>query len=112
MRIALGQLKINWENKDANLEKLKVCLEDLAGTRIDLLLLPEMSLTGFSMNTEKTKEREKETVCRVRKLAEAYHTAIGTGWVKDTGEFCENHYSVISADGELLDFSDRSTDLL
>ena len=54
MRIALGQLKINWENKDANLEKLKVCLEDLAGTRIDLLLLPEMSLTGFSMNTEKT----------------------------------------------------------
>ena len=60
MRIALGQLKINWENKDANLEKLKVCLEDLAGTRIDLLLLPEMSLTGFSMNTEKTKEREKD----------------------------------------------------
>ncbi len=105
MRIALGQLKINWENKDANLEKLKVCLEDLAGTRIDLLLLPEMSLTGFSMNTEKTKEREKETVCRVRKLAEAYHTAIGTGWVKDTGEFCENHYSVISADGELLDYA-------
>ena len=43
MRIALGQLKINWENKDANLEKLKVCLEDLAGTRIDLLLLPEYS---------------------------------------------------------------------
>lgn len=105
MRIALGQLKINWENKDANLEKLKVCLEDLAGTRIDLLLLPEMSLTGFSMNTEKTKEREKETVCRVRKLAEAYHTAIGTGWVKDTGEFCENHYSMISADGELLDYA-------
>lgn len=65
MRIALGQLKINWENKDANLEKLKVCLEDLAGTRTDLLLLPEMSLTGFSMNTEKTKEREKETVCQI-----------------------------------------------
>lgn len=109
MRIALGQLKINWENKDANLEKLKVCLEDLAGTRIDLLLLPEMSLTGFSMNTEKTKEREKETVCRVRKLAEAYHTAIGTGWVKDTGEFCENHYSMISADGELLELCQASS---
>ena len=96
MRIALGQLKINWESKDANLEKLKVCLEDLAGTRIDLLLLPEMSLTGFSMNTEKTKEREKETVCRVRKLAEAYHTVIGTGWVKDRGVLRESLFHDIS----------------
>lgn len=70
MRIALGQLKINWENKDANLEKLKVCLEDLAGTRIDLLLLPEMSLTGFSMEYGEDKGKGKrdcmpgEKTCR------------------------------------------------
>ena len=105
MKIALGQLNISWENKDANLEKLKVCLEDLAKVKTDLLLLPEMSLTGFSMNTEKTKESGKETVCRMQKLAVQYHTAIGVGWVKDTGDFCENHYSIVSAEGELLDYA-------
>ena len=40
MKIALGQLKICWEDKAANMEKLKVCLKELSG--VDLLLLPEM----------------------------------------------------------------------
>ena len=105
MKIALGQLNISWENKDANLEKLKVCLKDLEKLKTDLFLLPEMSLTGFSMNTEKTKESRKETVCQMQKLAAQYHTAIGIGWVRDTGDFCENHYSIVSAEGELLDYA-------
>ena len=40
MKIALGQLKICWEDKVANMEKLKVCLKELPG--VDLLLLPEV----------------------------------------------------------------------
>lgn len=103
MKIALGQLKICWEDKAANMEKLKVCLEELP--EVDLLLLPEMSLTGFSMNTEKTKERKKETVCQIRELAKQYHTAIGVGWVKDLETTCENHYSIVSPEGELLDYA-------
>ena len=103
MKIALGQLKISWENKEANLEKLKECLEKLP--EVDLLLLPEMSLTGFSMNTEKTKECKKETVCRIQELAGQYHMAIGAGWVKDLGTTCENHYSIVSPEGELLDYA-------
>ena len=103
MKIALGQLKICWEDKAANMEKLKVCLKELPG--VDLLLLPEMSLTGFSMNTEKTKELKRETVCQIQKLAEQYHTVIGVGWVKDLGTTCENHYSIVSPEGELLDYA-------
>ena len=49
MKIALGQLKIFWEDKKANMEKLKICLKQLSD--VDLFLMPEMSLTGFSMNT-------------------------------------------------------------
>ena len=29
MKIALGQLKIFWEDKKANMEKLKICLKQL-----------------------------------------------------------------------------------
>lgn len=103
MKIALGQLKIFWEDKEANLGRLKECLEELP--EVDLLLLPEMSLTGFSMNTERTKERRKETVCQIQELAKQYCTAIGIGWVKDLGTTCENHYSIVSPEGELLDYA-------
>ena len=105
MKIALGQLKISWEDKEANLEKLKVCLEDLTEAKTDIFLLPEMSLTGFSMNTEKTKESRKETVCQIQELAAQYQTSIGVGWVKKAGDFCENHYSIVSPEGELLDYA-------
>ena len=103
MKIALGQLKIFWEDKKANMEKLKICLKQLSD--VDLFLMPEMSLTGFSMNTEKTKENKKETVCQIRELARQYDIAIGVGWVKDLGTTCENHYSIISPEGELLDYA-------
>lgn len=103
MKIALGQLKIFWEDKEANLSRLKEYLEELP--EVELLLLPEMSLTGFSMNTERTKECKKETVDQIRELAKQYHTAIGVGWVKDLETICENHYSIVSPEGELLDYA-------
>lgn len=105
MKIALGQLSLYWEEKEANLEKVKRCLEILASREASLFLLPEMSLTGFSMQTAKTKERQKETIHKIWELAKAYQIAIGVGWVKDAGDLCENHYSIVAQEGELLDYA-------
>ena len=105
MKLALGQLRIIWEDKNANLKRVEDCLKLLKTRGTQLLLLPEMSLTGFSMETERTKEAEKETVKQVQELATRYGMAIGVGWVKDTGALCENHYSIVSPDGELLDYA-------
>lgn len=105
MRVALGQLQLYWEDKQANLKKVEAYLQLLEEKKTELFLLPEMSLTGFSMNTEDTKESEKETVGKIQKLAEKYHTAIGAGWVKDAGALCENHYSIVTPEGEILDYA-------
>lgn len=105
MKIALGQLQLCWEDKEANLRKAETYLKLLKEKGADLLLLPEMSLTGFSMHTECTKEAEKETVGKIQKLAEQYRTAIGVGWVKDAGKLCENHYSIVTPEGEILDYA-------
>ena len=67
--------------------------------------MPEMSLTGFSMHTDRTKESKKETVKKTRELAEKYQITIGIGWVKDMGSLCENHYSLVAPEGELLDYA-------
>lgn len=105
MKIALGQLKIYWEDKKKNLEKIESCMQILEKKGTDMFLLPEMSLTGFSMHTERTKEQMKETVSEIGELVCRYHLAVGVGWVKDAGTLCENHYSIVTPYGEILDYT-------
>ena len=56
MKAALGQLQLQWEDKEANLKLVETYMDLLAEKGTDLFLLPEMSLTGFSMHTDRTKE--------------------------------------------------------
>lgn len=56
MRIALYQSCIIWENKQENLEKARIWIQKAVTQGADIIFLPEMSFTGFSMNIEKTKE--------------------------------------------------------
>ncbi len=47
MKIALAQLNPTVGDLDANLEKLKVKLTEIATSAIDLIILPELFLTGY-----------------------------------------------------------------
>lgn len=102
MRIVLYQMHIAWEDRQANMAKLEEQLRVVSGKQADLLLLPEMSFTGFSMNTDLTKEEKEETTTRVRALAMQYKVAIGFGWVKDCGQKSENHYTIVDKNGVCL----------
>lgn len=42
----------------------------------DLLLLPEMSFTGFSMRTELTKEYNEESKDRIKRFAKTIKSAL------------------------------------
>ena len=48
MKIALYQMNIQWEDKDANYSCVEVKLIEVQKKKTDLFLLPEMSFTGFS----------------------------------------------------------------
>lgn len=102
MRIAICQSHIIWENKVKNTEALREQLAEVTKERIDLLLLPEMSFTGFSMNTSVTADGNRETVKSVSQLASEYHIAIGVGWVKRYGDIHANCYSVIDRSGRSI----------
>jgi predicted amidohydrolase len=51
LKVTLIQCKQFWEDKTANLAHFDSLLESVSDT--DLILLPEMFHTGFSMNPEK-----------------------------------------------------------
>ena len=102
MKTAVCQMEIIWEDKAANLEKASGFVRAAALHQADIILFPEMSMTGFSMNTEATAEESfGESVCNMQQLARKNRIAIGFGWVKKGLQKAQNHYTVIGADGEI-----------
>lgn len=101
MKVTLYQTHIIWEEKETNYLHLETKLKEMQG-KTDLMLLPEMSFTGFSMKTDVTKESHFETVNRMVDFAKKYQQAIGFGWVKDCGEKSENHYTIVDKNGEII----------
>lgn len=95
-------MHIEWESKQANYLRAEKEIMKAAQKNVELILLPEMSLTGFSMNTEVTKENDFETINKLSQCAQKYKIAIGFGWVKDCGEKSENHYTIVDKKGDIL----------
>lgn len=69
LRVSLVQADLVWENKQANLEKLELMINSLRG-KTELVLLPEMFSTGFSMRPELLAETmEGEAVAWMKRIA-------------------------------------------
>lgn len=114
MIVGLAQTYIKWENKSVNLDKIRICMEKFVSvceekdvlSSENIILFPEMSLTGFSMNTNVTAESDKETVHAIEQLSKEYDVSVGIGWVERKESRCENHYSIVTPDiGEILDYA-------
>ena len=105
IKTALVQTQIVWEDKERNYETAGRRIAEAAEQGAEAVFFPEMSFTGFSMNTDATKESDGWTVRHMGALARQHHVSIGFGWVKDcTGECgrCENHYTIVDAAGAVL----------
>lgn len=60
MQIAFVQFNMSWEDKDKNLRRLDATIEALRD-EVDLLVLPEMFSTGFTMNASALAEETEGT---------------------------------------------------
>lgn len=106
MRISLIQSDIQWEHKAANLLFYESMLSGLTG-KTDLVVLPEMCTTGFSMHPEKLAETNQgETLSAFRRMAAAYRFAIAGSFVAADGTDCYNRAFFVRPDG-CCDFYDK-----
>lgn len=104
MKIALIEFHIEWEDKEKNFAKAEKCLNLLKDKGVQLVLFPEMSFTGFSMQVEKTADAEEETIRRASGWSKEYGMTIGCGWVGQAGQRCGNHYSVADQGRMIADY--------
>ena len=100
MRIALAQTNTAWENKEKNIDKLLSVVSQNRDT--DYIFFPEMSFTGFSMNTDATADNDRSTVNRISDIARECNVGIAFGWVKRNAEKCLNCYSIVDKQGALI----------
>lgn len=109
MKIALVSLDQQWENKVANKQKVAATLALIAShcTGIDLVVYPEMTLTGFTMESQKVKEDElsSETIIFFKEQARKYKVSIAFGVVLSKGEKATNNLVVVSKQGVLATYA-------
>lgn len=88
LTVAALQVDILWENIAGNQTMLANLLEDLP-TDVDLVILPEMFTSGFTMNIEKVaEEMSGSTIEWLHSSANKHNFAImGSFIVKETGHF-------------------------
>ena len=107
MKIALIQSSLFWENPIANRnyfeEKINAITE-----KVDLIVLPEMFTTGFTMNPESIFETmQGETIQWLQSLAKAKNYAItGSLVIKENGNFY-NRFVFVFPSGEIQFYDKR-----
>lgn len=88
LRITFVQANQAWEDKTANLEHFEELLKSV--TETDLVLLPEMFQTGFSMNTKTLAEKMEDSagISWLKKQAEEKNAAFYTSLIiEENGKY-------------------------
>ncbi len=102
LKTALLQYSPEWENKEANRAKITKLL-DTTFRGSDLLIMPEMTLTGFSMDSKGIAEsKDGESPEFFSYIASAYRTSVIGGYVKKSGRSYYNTLVHYSPNGTLL----------
>ncbi|RZF58252.1 amidohydrolase [Sphingobacterium corticibacterium] len=107
VKITIFQAYLFWENVEKNLNNLSLRLSALK-EKTDLILLPEMFNTGFTINVEKCAEKmDGPTMHWMYEHAKAYNCVVaGTLIIEENGHYY-NRFVWMSSDGSFVHYDKR-----
>lgn len=107
LRIAVFQFDIAWENPEANRTKIDEWLQK-ANRKMDVVFLPEMFTTGFSMNVAELAEpMDGETIEWMKAICAEHQLALcGSLIIKENGHFF-NRLVFVKPSGEIAYYNKR-----
>ncbi len=100
MKLAIIQLDIIWEEKEQNFLKIKNLINNKFD--YDLIVLPEMFNTGFSMNPSLAEEEGGKTEKFLSELASSLKTPILASYMIKKNAKCRNIANLFSEEGKIL----------
>lgn len=104
MKVALAQLDMGFESKDTAMKTCAELMEKAAAQQADIIVFPEMTLTGFSMSPAIYGERKENsiTITFFQEAAKKYHMAVVFGVIFLENDTAQNHSVVLDKDGQIL----------
>ncbi len=107
LNIAICQWDLAWHDPEANRKRVELFLDELK-QKADLVILPEMFTTGFTMQPEAVAEKfEGETLDWLTEMAESYQTTLMGSWVvKEEGKYW-NRLAAVSPEEVLVEYNKR-----
>src|SRR5579875_3742033 len=99
LKVTLFQGYLFWENTDHNLKNIGLRLSSGIRENTDLIVLPEMFNTGFTMNTALAEEMNGKTMNWMREIAKKYKCVVtGSLMISENGNYY-NRLIWMKADG-------------
>ncbi|MEL1255006.1 amidohydrolase [Flavobacterium sp. DGU38] len=107
MKIALIQSNLIWESPKDNRTNFEAKINEIKAL-VDLIVLPEMFSTGFSMNASKMAETmQGETVLWMQDLAKSNNCAIAGSLIISEEDKCYNRLLFVFPTGEIHYYDKR-----
>lgn len=108
LKVALVQANQIWEDKTANFNNYTSLLKDVEA---DLILLPEMFQTGFSMNTEKLSENwgDSPSIEWLKTISQSKNCAIYTSLMISENNKFYNRGVFVYPNGSIKKYDKRKT---
>ena len=109
LSISLIQTNIFWKDISKNINQITKRLEQI-NKKVDIILLPEMFSTGFTMSPENVYEKmDGKTIAWMKEMAVKYESAIGGSIViKDKNKFF-NRFLFVTPLGKVQFYDKRHT---
>ena len=107
IRVAAVQAVSKLGDTQANLEHYTLLIEQAAGQGAQLIVLPELAATGYSMSKliwDVAERRDGMTVRWLRDISLRLRVSIGIGFVEADGEDFFNTYALSASDGHIAGF--------
>jgi predicted amidohydrolase len=109
LKVAVIQSELVWENPKQNRDNFKEKIEAIAPD-VDIILLPEMFTTGFTMNAKELAETmQDKSVLWMQKMAELKNAVlVGSLIIKENDKFY-NRLLFVYPDGNINTYDKRHT---
>ena len=108
LQIAAIQFDIKWESKNENFRIIEKHLDEIS--EIDIVLLPEMFTTGFTMQAKKFSEKmEGETVKRMKLWSKKLDSAIAGTIIISEGSEIYNRFVFVTPEEGIFFYDKRHT---
>ncbi|AUP79897.1 amidohydrolase [Flavivirga eckloniae] len=109
LKIALIQSDLIWENPKQNLENFSEKIKNISEA-VDLIVLPEMFTTGFTMNAENVAETmDGNTVAWMKSTASQFNTAMVGSFVVLEDNNYYNRLLFVEPSGTIQHYDKRHT---